>query len=451
MFRCDWQEKRTPSFTIIILCITIVASPTITSVLASSPPPTTNSYIRPIASSAPISTQKEENNSSSTLKITDRIKGLINALVDKNKTNAAIAIGFIDPNGTQFYGHGKISNTNITTVDQNTIFAIGSITKVFTTTILADMVNQGLIKLDDPIERYLPSNIKVPQYKGHKITIEDLATHTSGLSNWPSNYCPSFDPTTTAFQHSIQYRTNLMNCTKNYTFDNFYQALSNTTLSREPGSKFDYSNFGMGLLGHILTLKSNMSSYDELLSKRVLDVLDMNSTNIGLSNTQKSRLAIGHFNGGQELPTWDASNPIASGPGLHSTISDMLKFVSAYMGLIKTKLYYAMQEAQLIRHSTNHLLPNNEPASFHTDNFNTDKLGFYVGLGWMIDTNFGQEIVWHSGSTPDGYNAFMAFNPTKQRGIVILCSADTSNINISDIIFKQKNDLSLVVGNLLND
>jgi CubicO group peptidase (beta-lactamase class C family) len=242
-----------------------------------------------------------------------------------------------------------------------------------------------------------------------------------------------------------------MNCTKNYTFDNFYQALSNTTLSREPGSKFDYSNFGMGLLGHILTLKSNMSSYDELLSKRVLDVLDMNSTNIGLSNTQKSRLAIGHFNGDQELPTWNASNPIASGPGLHSTISDMLKFVSANMGLIKTKLYYAMQEAQLIRHSTNHLLPNNEPASFHTDNFNTDKLGFYVGLGWMIDTNFGQEIVWHSGSTPDGYNAFMAFNPTKQRGIVILCSADTSNINISYIIFKQKNDLSLVVGNLLND
>jgi CubicO group peptidase (beta-lactamase class C family) len=52
------------------------------------------------------------------------------------------------------------------------------------------MVNQGLIKLDDPIEKYLPSNIKVPQYKGHKITIEDLATHTSGLPNWPSNYCP---------------------------------------------------------------------------------------------------------------------------------------------------------------------------------------------------------------------------------------------------------------------
>ncbi len=95
-----------------------------------------------------------------------------------------------DPNGTQFYGHGKLSNTSNATVDQNTIFAIGSNTKVFTTILLADMVNKGLIKLNDPIEKYLPSNVKVPQYKGHKITIEDLATHTSGLPNLPSNYCP---------------------------------------------------------------------------------------------------------------------------------------------------------------------------------------------------------------------------------------------------------------------
>ena len=68
----------------------------------------------------------------------------------------------------------------------------------------------------------------------------------------------------------------------------------------------------------------------------------------------------------------------------------------------------------------------------------------------MVATNFGQEIIWHSGSTPDGYNAFIVFNPAKERGIVILCSADTSNINISDIIFKQKNDLSSLIGDLLN-
>ncbi len=328
MFIYDWQKRPTSSFVIIILFMIIVASPTITLVLASPPLPTTNLSIQPISSSSDfISAQEEKNNSSSTFKITDQIKSLINALVDKNKTNAAIAIGLIDPNGTQFYGHGKMSNSNTTTVDQNTIFAIGSITKVFTTTLLADMVNQGLTKLDDPIEKYLPSNIKIPQYNGHKITIENLVTHTSGLPNLPSNYCPAFDPTKTAFQDSIQYRKNLMNCTKNYTFNEFYQALSNTTLPREPGSKFDYSNFGMGILGHILTLKSNISSYDELLSKRILDVLGMNSTSIGLSDAQKSRLAIGHFNG-QELPTWNTSDLIAPGPALHSTVRDMLKFVS---------------------------------------------------------------------------------------------------------------------------
>ena len=209
----DWQKRKT-SLVTIILFIIIIASPGLTSVLASPPLPTTNLSVQPISSSALISAQKVKNNSSSTFKITGQIKAMINGLVDKNKTNVAIAIGFVDPNGTQLYGYGKLSNTNITTVDQNTIFAIGSITKVFTTTLLADMVNQDLIELDDPIEKYLPSNIKVPQYNGHKITIEDLATHTSGLPNFPSNYCPSFDPTKIAIQDSIQYRKNLMNCTK---------------------------------------------------------------------------------------------------------------------------------------------------------------------------------------------------------------------------------------------
>ena len=135
--------------------------------------------------------RKELTNSTSDFKITDEIKDSINALVDSNRTNAAIVVGIVDPDGTQFYSHGKISNAINSTVDQNTIFAIGSNTKVFTTILLAQMVEDGLIKLNDPIDKYLPSNVIVPQYKGHKITIEDLVTHTSGLPEFPSNYCPS--------------------------------------------------------------------------------------------------------------------------------------------------------------------------------------------------------------------------------------------------------------------
>lgn len=89
-------------------------------------------------------------------------------------------------NGIQFYSHGKTSNVNNVTVDENTVFSIGSTIKVFTTILLADLVNKGLVKLNDPIEKYLPSYITIPQFKGHKIIIEDLATHTSGLPEVPA-------------------------------------------------------------------------------------------------------------------------------------------------------------------------------------------------------------------------------------------------------------------------
>ena len=109
---------------------------------------------------------KEPTNSTSGFKITDEIKDSINALVDSNRTNAAIVVGIVDPDGTQFYSHGKISNAINSTADQNTIFAIGSNTKVFTTILLAQMVEDGLIKLNDPIDKYLPSNVIVSSIQG---------------------------------------------------------------------------------------------------------------------------------------------------------------------------------------------------------------------------------------------------------------------------------------------
>ncbi len=104
-----------------------------------------------------------------------------------NKSKAAIVIGFVDPNGTRIFSFGNMSTANNIPVNQSTLFNIGSITKTFTTLLLADMVKQGLVNLTDPIEKYLPSNVKVPQFNGQKITLEDLATHTSGLPELPSD------------------------------------------------------------------------------------------------------------------------------------------------------------------------------------------------------------------------------------------------------------------------
>jgi serine-type D-Ala-D-Ala carboxypeptidase/endopeptidase len=368
-------------------------------------------------------------------KITDKLKETIQSLVDNNKTNAAIVVGLVDPNGTQFYSYGNMSNANPITVDKDTIFAIGSITKVFTTILLADMVNHGLVNLDDPIEKYLPTSIKVPTFNGQKITLENLATHTSGLSEFPSSHCVSNFNGTDDDEDSIQARLFFIECDKNYTFDQLYQDLSNTTLIREPGLKFEYSTFGISLLGHILALKSGMP-YDRLLEERILNVLGMNSTSIVLSDVQKSRLAIGHLNG-QELPFWNTSRPIAPAGGLHSSVADMLKFASANLGLINTKINDAMKESHIIIHDS-------RIGKAFSNNYTA-----YVSLGWIIATDFGTQIVEHNGETADGYNSFIALNPSKERGIVIIASASSIDIDVANIVFGPRDDLSRLIWNLL--
>ena len=369
-------------------------------------------------------------------KITDKLKETIQSLVDNNKTNAAIVVGLVNPNGTQFYGYGNMSNANPITVNKDTIFAIGSITKVFTTILLADMVNRGLVNLDDPIEKYLPTSVKVPTFNGQKITLENLATHTSGLPEFPVSHCVSnFKEIDDDDDDSIQERLFFIECDKNYTFDQLYPDLSNITLTSEPGLKFEYSTFGSSLLGHILALKSGMS-YDRLLEERILNVLGMNSTSIVLSDAQKSRLAIGHLNG-QELPFWNASRPIVPAGALHSSVADMLKFASANLGLIDTIINNAMKESHIIIHDSGlgKAFSNNYTA--------------YVSLGWIIATDFGTQIVEHNGETVDGYNSFIALNPSKVRGIVIIASASSIDIDVANIVFGPRDDLSRLIWNLL--
>ena len=71
------------------------------------------------------------------------------------------------------------------------LFEIGSITKVMTALLAADMAHRGEVKLDDPVQKYLPDSVKVPQRSGKQITLIDLATHTSGLPRMPENFRPA--------------------------------------------------------------------------------------------------------------------------------------------------------------------------------------------------------------------------------------------------------------------
>ena len=204
-------------------------------------------------------------NSSMNKEIPPPVKSFIlNQIVNKSK--AAIVVGFIDPNGTRIFSFGNMSKAHNVPVNGNTFFDIGSITKTFTTLLLADMATQGVVNLTDPIEKYLPASVKVPEFRGHKITLENLASHTSGLPEWPSNIW-------------LNNKVGVFN--PNYNETMLYQGLSNTTLTREPGSEFQYSSFGIGLLAHILSLKAGLP-YEQLVKHRILDVLGMNDTKITL-------------------------------------------------------------------------------------------------------------------------------------------------------------------------
>src|SRR5262249_20556032 len=155
---------------------------------------------------------------------------------------------------------GRLAEDNDRHPDEDTIFEIGSITKVFTGLLLAEMVERGLVKLDDPIQKYLP--VPVPQ----EITLLHLATHTSGLPCDPPGWKPR----------------NNNNPFADYGTKELYAFLSSWRLEREIGTRYSYSNLGMGLLGHLLSLRVNMS-FEDLVTRRICDPLGMDDTRIHLS------------------------------------------------------------------------------------------------------------------------------------------------------------------------
>ena len=362
------------------------------------PPPTSNSWVNNSTSA---------NKEHLSISLLNQIKPMIlKNMGNKSKGGVSIVLGVITPNGTSLSSYGNISKANTTKVNGNTIFDIASITKTFTTTLLAEMVKQGLVDLEDPIGKYLPATVKIPTYNGHKITLEDLATHTSGLPDFPAGW--------------IRNRI--------YTTQQVYNFLSNTQLQSEPGTKANYSDFGMGLLGYILSIRAGVP-YAQLVKDRILSVLGMDSTGIAMNSTAitlsdalKSRLAKGHIGGGKEINLEFIPEAIQGAGALHSTTNDLLKYLAANIGLIHTSINDIIQETHLIRHE----YPQ-APSLHFSSASNKSLSASYIGLGWFIETNLGTEVIQHSGGI-DGYSSFVGFNPTKQEGVVLLCSCETNDM-----------------------
>jgi D-alanyl-D-alanine-carboxypeptidase/D-alanyl-D-alanine-endopeptidase len=321
------------------------------------------------------------------------IELILKQRVNSDRNQASIVVAVVDETGTKFFAYGKRSKLEgARPANENTVFEIGSITKVFTGILLAEAVKRREVKLDDPISKYLPKSVVTPKYNGKEITLLNLIWHTSGLPFKPDNLHPK-DPAKPW---------------ADYTAKELYEFIGRYQLKREPPTEFDYtkfeySNLGVGLLGHILSLRAN-TSYENLVKTRILRPLRMLDTAIVLTRGMKARLAVGYNADGDQTPNWDL--PVLEGCGaLRSTASDMAKFISANLGFT-SRAGVALDKARDL-----------------TWNKGT------IVAGKLLHNK--SNVLYHGGST-GGYLSFVAIDTAQKNGVFVVTNSQDS---VEDIGF----------------
>ncbi len=299
-----------------------------------------------------------------------------------NNVFPGISIALIDSSGVYYFNFGKTKDGGHD-VDEFTIYEIGSISKVFTSLLLANQILEGELTINDAIDDFLPDDIQVNTMGEYKITLGSLTDHTSGLPGLPTNFAP----------------TNPANPYVDYTESDLIEFISEFEPIREVGDKYEYSNLGSGLLGYILANKKK-SSYEELLIKTITDPLDMDDTRIEFTQRMKKNLAIGHSIG-VEANRWDFT-VLAGAGAIRSSTSDMAKFIAANLGFTKNHLSDSMILSHQIRH----------------DKAN----GMSVAMAWHVKKGTEGDVFWHNGGT-GGYRSFAGFVKETGKGVVILANS----------------------------
>jgi D-alanyl-D-alanine-carboxypeptidase/D-alanyl-D-alanine-endopeptidase len=272
----------------------------------------------------------------------------------------------------------------------NTLFEIGSITKVFTGLLLADLAAEGVVGLDDPLARYLPATATVPSREGREITLADLSSHAAGLPRNPKGMLRSW----------LRDRRNPF---AGLSDEDVQQGLARTRLRRRPGERARYSNLGAGLLGRALATAAGQP-YERLVRERVCLPLGMADTVVDPTGDQAARLAVGHTRRGRPVPPFEV--PALPGAGaLRSTAADMLRFLAANIDPADTPLAAQLERVQRPRVRMGR--------------------GVQVGLGWLIvrSPEPNGPMLWHNGGT-SGFRSFAAV--LRDRGIAVVVLSNSA-------------------------
>ncbi len=318
-----------------------------------------------------------------TRKYVDRVAG---EYLD-DEENVGLVVALVEGSESRVVGYGRLARDTKQTPDGDTVFELASVGKTFTTTVLADMHLKGELSWDEPLQAFLPESVHVPQHPGRAVTLLDLATQTSGLPRMPPNFQPG-EP---------------LNPYAAYTVEEMYAGLSQSSLEARPGTRYEYSNFGFGLLGHALERKAG-KSYEALVVERLCDPLGMDSTRMTLDESLRTRLATPH-DGGNAVVVWEDTTMAGAGSFL-STANDMVNYIQAH---------WPADEgpdgplARIAAETTRKRRPSDMPTRA-------------MGLGWHIDSENALDINWHNGGA-GGSCSYVAFLMEPRVGVVVLSNS----------------------------
>ncbi len=295
-----------------------------------------------------------------------------------------LSICIIAGDSEKYVGIQRRNDSLVYIQNSDNVFEIGSITKTFTGTILAKLAYDGAVDLNEPIKDILPVRLRQSSLDGKEITLVHLANHTSGLPFEPSNVTDNKEH---PFEPYSPYRY--------YDTTRLYDYLSNQlTLQSTPGETRTYSNLGVGLLGHILTLVS-AKSYEELLFETICTPLGMRNTFVTPNEERIRCLVRGRDPRGQLLPfNGGECGALTGAGGIKSSVRDLVKYLKANM--TDTTYFYLAQKT--------------------TKRFDEHFTG---GLGWTTYSDRGKHHVAAFGGT-GGYTSGVVFERNERVGLVVL-------------------------------
>jgi CubicO group peptidase (beta-lactamase class C family) len=324
------------------------------------------------------------------------VEAVVRPYIQKSNT-VGLSIGILKDGQITTYNYGETVRGNNELPTPNTIFEIGSITKTFTSVLLAYYVNEGKVKLTDPIIKYLPDSVaKNPALK--QVTLQSLSNHTSGLARVPDNL--DFNA------------TDALNPYKNYNKQLLFSYLKTCKLNSQPGERYDYSNLGVGLLGTILSHVSG-KTFEQMVAELICKPLNMQSTAQYVNPAKQTNVASVYNTTGNVTPVWDF-DVLAPCGALRSSVNDLMSYTKANMVPGSDRLGKAMELT-------------------HRITFSKDAK---MGLAWHIIVVDGVEYYFHNGGTY-GSSSFLAFNSQKNLALVILSNAAESTDAVGTEILKK--------------